>query len=123
MCVYFIVVNFIFFTCVGLDPTAIPKPSSTVMGNYSPQRQEDILVVSQPSSLVCVVNDIHTTTSPVTTLNVVECLTTSNTGQNVSTMTPAGVYMLSYCVATYIIYHSNATSNWYYTFSRFYLFL
>ena len=59
--------------------------------------QQNILVVSQPSSLVSIVSDTHTTTSPVTTLSVVECLTTSSTvvtsisGQHVSTNTTAGM--------------------------------
>ena len=97
-----------FFTCVGLVPTAVPKSSSTVIDDYSLQRQQNILVVSQPSSLVSIVSDTHTTTSPVTTLSVVECLTnsssvaTSISEGHVSTITTAGVYILiSYCVATY----------------------
>ena len=67
------------------------------MVNYSPQRQQNILVVSQPNSLVSIVSDTHTTTSPVTTLSAVECLTTSSSavtsisGQYVSTITTAGV--------------------------------
>ena len=67
------------------------------MGNYSSQRQQNVLVVSQPSSLVTIVSDNHTTTSPVTTLSVAECLTTSSnvvtsiSGQHVSTITTAGV--------------------------------
>ena len=77
------------------------------MGNYSPQGQQNIVVVSQPSSLVSIVSDTNINTSPVTTLSVVECLTTSSSvvtnisGQHVSTITTAGVYTLSYCVATY----------------------
>ena len=85
-----------FFTCVGLVPTAVPKSSSTVIGNYSLQRQQNILVVSQSSSLVSIVSDTHTTTSPVTTVSVVECLTTSISGQYVSTITTAGMYILNY---------------------------
>ena len=67
------------------------------MGNYSPQRQQNVLVESQPSSLVSIVSDTHTTTGPVTTLSVVECLTTSSSlvtsvsGQQVSTITTAGM--------------------------------
>ena len=63
------------------------------MVHCSPQRQQNILVVSQPSSLVSIVIDTHSTTSPVTTLSVVECLTTSSgvvtsiSGQHVSTIT------------------------------------
>ena len=50
--------------------------------------------ISQPtSSLVSIVSDAYTTTCPVTTLSVVECLTTSSSvvtsisGQHVSTVT------------------------------------
>ena len=80
---------------VGLSTTVDPNLSSAVMVNSSPLRQQNILVVSQPSSSV---TDIHTTTSPVTTLSVVECLTTSSrvvtsiSGQQVSTITTAGVW-------------------------------
>ena len=63
--------------------------------------QQNLVVVSQPSSLVSIVSDTHITTSPVTTLSVVECLTTSSSvvtsisGQDVSTIAiPAGI-----CVA------------------------
>ena len=82
---------------VGLSTTVDPNLFSAVMVNSSPQRQQNISVVSQPSSLVSTVNDTHTTTSPVTTLSVVECLTTSSSvvtstsGQHVSTITIAGV--------------------------------
>ena len=64
------------------------------MENYSPQRQQNVLVAS---SLVSIASDTHTTTSPVTTLSVVECLTTSSSvvtsisGQHVSNITAAGV--------------------------------
>ena len=68
------------------------------MGCCLPQSQQSIL--SQPSSLVSIVSDTHTTTSPVTTLSVVECLTTSSSvvtsisGQHVSTITTtAGTYV------------------------------
>ena len=65
-----------------------------MMFNSLPQRQQNVLLVSQsqPCSLVCTVSD-----SPVTTLSVVECLTTSSNkvtsigGQHVSTITTAGV--------------------------------
>ena len=93
-----------FFTCVGLVPTAVSKSSSTVIGDYSLQRQQNISVVSQPSSLVSIARDIHTTTIPVATLSVVECLTTSSSvvtsisGQPVSTITTAGVYILNYWI-------------------------
>ena len=89
---------------VGLIPT-VPKSSSTVMANCSLQRQQNVLVVSQPNSLVSIVSDIHTTTSPVTTLSVVEYLITSSSvvtsisGQHGSTITSTGVYMSHYYVA------------------------
>ena len=84
--------------------TILSSSSSTV--TCSPQRslitaviqspsmecnQQNVLVVSQPSSVVSIVSDTHTTTSPVTTLSVVECLTTSSSvvtsisGQDVTT--------------------------------------
>ena len=89
---------------VGLIPT-VPKSLSTVMVNCSPRTQQNVLVVSQPNSLVSIVSDTHTTTSPVTTLSVVGCLTTSSSvvisisGQHVSTTTSIGMYTLSYYVA------------------------
>ena len=49
--------------------------------------------ITQPNSSVSIVSDTHTTTSPVTTLSVVECLTTSGgvvtsvSGQHVTTVT------------------------------------
>ena len=57
--------------------------------------EQGILVVSQPTSCVTIVSDTHTTFSsvPVTTLSVVECLTTSSSvvtsisGPHVSTIT------------------------------------
>ena len=85
---------FVVCTYAGLASTVVPNSSLTVMGNYSPQRQQNVLVAS---SLVSIVSDTHTTTSPVTTLSVVECLTTSSSvvtsisGQHVSTITTAGV--------------------------------
>ena len=60
-------------------------------------------ILSQPSSCVTIVSDTHTTFSsnPVTTLSVVECLTTNNSvvtsigGQVISTATTtAGRYTL-----------------------------
>ena len=60
-------------------------------------------ILSQPSSCVTIVSDTHTTfsCSPVTTLSVVECLTTSSSvvtsisGQVISTVTPtAGEYAM-----------------------------
>ena len=76
--------------------TPVVKSSSM---EYS---QHNILL--QPSSCVTIVSDTHTTfsCSPVTTLSVVECLTTSSTssvvtsisGQVISTVTAtAGEYM------------------------------
>ena len=91
-----------FFTCVGLVPTAVPKSSSTVIDDYSLQRQQNILLVSQPSSVVSIVRDTHTTTSPVTTVSVVECSTTSSSvvtrivEQYVSSITTAGVYIIKF---------------------------
>ena len=80
------------------------------MVNFSPQRQQNILVVSQPNSLVSIVSDIHTTTSPVTTFSVVECLTanssvvTSISGQQISTITtPAGMCIMCGCVAMCVL--------------------
>ena len=60
------------------------------MINCTYQRQQNILVVSQPSSYVTI-SYTHTNTTPVTTLSVVECLTTSSSvvtsisGQDMST--------------------------------------
>ena len=67
------------------------------MDDYSSQRQQNVLVLSQPSSLVSIVGDNNTTTSPVPTLSAVECLTTSSSvvtsisGQRVSTITTEGM--------------------------------
>ena len=84
------------------------------MDDRSSQRQQNTLVVSQPSSLLSTVSDTRTTTSPVTTLNVVECLTTSSSvvtsisGQYVYTIaTTAGKYDCMYicmytCMYNYI---------------------
>ena len=92
---YFVYITwcFNFCTCTVLASTAVSKASSRVMVHCSPQKQQTILIVSQPSSLVSIVSDTRTTTSPVTTLSVVECLTTSSSvvtsisGQHVSTIT------------------------------------
>ena len=54
------------------------------------QRQQNILVESQSSSCVTI-SYTHTNTTPITTLSVVECLTTSSSvvtsisGQDMST--------------------------------------
>ena len=64
--------------------------------------QHNILVTSQPTSCVTIVNDTDITinSSPVTTISVVECLTTSGSvvtsisGQAISPITTiAGVYI------------------------------
>ena len=75
-----------------IESTTIPSSSSTTV-TCSPQRslitpaihslsmecnQQSILIVSQPTSLVSIISDTYTTTNPVTTLSVVECLTTSS---------------------------------------------
>ena len=56
----------------------------------------------QSTSSITIVRDTHTTTSPVTALSVVECLTTSSSvvtsisGQDVSTITTTtGMYTYS----------------------------
>ena len=55
------------------------------MVHCSPQKQQNTLVVSQPSSLVSIVSDTHTTTSPVTALS--STVVTSISGQHISTIT------------------------------------
>ena len=35
-------------------------------------------ILSQPNSHVAIVSDTHTSSNPITTLSVVECLTTNN---------------------------------------------
>ena len=89
------------------------------MDDCSPQRQQNTLVVSQPSSLLSIVSDTHTTTSPVTTLSVVECLTTSSgvvtsiSGQYISTITTTAgkynrIYICMYtCMYNYIYRYTN----------------
>ena len=88
---------FDFCLYVDLVSTDDSKSSSTVMVQCSSQRQQNNLVLSQTSSLISIVSDTHTITSPVTTLSVVECLTTSSSvitsisGQhNISTITTTG---------------------------------
>ena len=50
-------------------------------------------ILSQPSSCVTIVSDTHTSSNPITTLSVIECLTTNNSvvtsisGQAISTVT------------------------------------
>ena len=74
-------------------PTPVTKSPSMEYSQHN--------ILSQPSSCVAIVSDTHTTftCSPVTTLSVVECLTTSSSvvtsisGQVVSTVTAtAGEY-------------------------------
>ena len=74
--------------------------SSTVMINCTYQRQQNILVESQSSNCVTI-SYTHTNTTPVTTLSVVECLTTSCSvvtsisGQDMSTaITTAGMFYM-----------------------------
>ena len=102
------------YVILGLTSVVSPSISSTIADNFASQtspaasviqspsmeyNQQNILIVSQPSSLVSIVSDAHTTTSPVTTLSVVECLTTNSSvvtsisGQHISTNAiPAGIY-------------------------------
>ena len=110
---------------LGLTATILPSSSSAVMVNTSPLQssltpvlqlpsmeynQKNFSVVSQPSSLVSIARDTHSTTSPVTTLSIVECLTTSNSvvtsisGQHVSTVTDIAGVKICICmhVHTYI---------------------
>ena len=90
---------------VGLTSTD-QRSSSTVMVNCLPQRQQNILVVSQPSRLIIppsIVSDTHITSSKVATFSVTECLTTNSSsgvvtsvsGQCGSTITKAGDLMVS----------------------------
>ena len=80
---------------VCLIPYVISSSSSTLTGNHLPQRQQNISVVSQPSSCVTIVSDTHTTISstPVTPMSVDKCLTTNSnvvtsiSGQDVSSIT------------------------------------
>ena len=76
-------------------PTPVMKSPSMEYSQHN--------ILSQPSSCVTIVSDTHTTfrCSPVTTLSVVECLTTSSSvvtsisGQVISTVTPtAGEYAM-----------------------------
>ena len=68
-------------------PTPVMKPPSMEYSQHN--------ILSQPSSCVTIVSDTHTTfsCSSVTTLSVVECLTTSSSvvtsisGQVISTVT------------------------------------
>ena len=84
---------------IGLIPNVISS-SSTVTVNCLLQRQQNISVVSQPSSGATIASHTHTTISstPVTTVSVVECLSTNSSivtsisGQDVSNiMTTTGV--------------------------------
>ena len=93
----------IFYVYIGLVSTIVPESSLTVAANCSlqgtlvtpiirsPSVEHSQQNISQPNSVVSIVSDTHTTTSPVTTLSVVECLTTSSSvvtsisGQHVTT--------------------------------------
>ena len=95
--IYYSVYNlcFNFYLYVGLVSTVVPKSSSTVMVHCSPQRQQNVLAVSQSSGCMSIENDSCSTSgsTPVTTLSVIEHLTTSSSvatsisGQLVSTIT------------------------------------
>ena len=88
-----------FCLCIGLISTVIPSSSSAVTVSCLPQRQQNISVVSQPSSCATIVSDSHTTISsnPVVTVSVVECLTTKSSvvtsisGQVVPSITTVGM--------------------------------
>ena len=94
---------------------------STASVNHLPQRSTTTPLIQsltmeysqqQSTNSVTIVSDTHTTTSPVTTLSVVECLTTSSSvvtsvsGQAVSAITTAiGMYVRTHnymCVSLYI---------------------
>ena len=107
--------TYVVITVAGAS-TVLSSPCSTVTVNCLPQRSSITPVIkspsmeydhqnilSQPNSCVTIVSNTHTTFSsnPVTTLNVVEYLTTSNSvvtsisGQVISTVTTtAGRYTL-----------------------------
>ena len=91
---------------------------STASVNHLPQRSTTTPLIQsltmeysqqQSTNSVTIVSDTHTTTSPVTTLSVVDCLTTSSSvvtsvsGQAVSTITTAtGMHVCTY-IRIYII--------------------
>ena len=84
----------------SIPQRSLPTP---VMKSPSMEYSQHNILLSQPSSCVTIVSDTHTTFSciPVTTLSVVECLTTSSSvvtsisGQVISTVTPtAGEYAM-----------------------------
>ena len=92
----------------GVSCTVLPSsPPSVTPVLKSPNMdysQQDISVVSQPTSLISIVSDTHTTTSPATTLSVAECSTisssvvTSISGQDVSTITATmGMHTTKLC--------------------------
>ena len=111
---------FVLITVAGAS-TLLSSPCSTVAVNFLPRRssitpvitspsiecsQQNIL--SQPTSCVTIVSNAHTTFSsnPVTTLSVVECLTTNNSvvtsisGQVISTITTTAgrcAILIFYC--------------------------
>jgi len=85
----------------------LPQRSSIVLVMKPPSMeytQQNISVVSQPNSSATIVSDSHTTfsSSPVTTLSVVECLTTSSSVvTSISGQAIAGKYILQYIVVSF----------------------
>ena len=83
-------------SCSTVTVNCLPQRSSiTPVIKSSSMEYDHLNVLSKPNSCVAIVSNTHTTFSsnPVTTLNVVECLTTSNSvltsisGQVISTVT------------------------------------
>ena len=81
---------YVLITVAGVS-TVLSSPCSTVTVNCLPQRSSITQVItspsmeyshqnilSQPNSRVAIVSDTHTSSNPITTLSVVECLTTNN---------------------------------------------
>ena len=83
------------------------------MVNCSPQRQQSIFEGSQSNSLASIVSDTLTTTSLVTMLSIVECLTTSNNvnteRQDVSSMIITSAGLSIYVTKMYFINHAATT--------------
>ena len=96
----------IIFQFLILVSTVVSKSALTEMVNYSPERKQNILVASQRSSLGCFVSDAHTIIRSVTAYSDVECLTTSssvvssNSEQDVSTITTTTGWKCAVC--TYV---------------------
>ena len=89
------------------------------MVNCSPQRQQSIYEASQSNSLAPIVSDTLTTTSPVTMLSIVECLTTGNNvnteRQDVSSMITTSAGLSIYVTKMYFINQPqlyNRTTQW-----------